>query len=79
MLFAVTLLDYVKASGDLECGRDLLPTAAKQFSFFAKNFSEDLRYIIPARKMEDGGEGWHFIDCKGNQSSLCHNADLYLK
>lgn len=69
MLFAVTLLDYVKASGDLECGMDLFPTAAKQFSFFAKNFSEDLRYHIPERKMEDGGEGWHFIDCWGNQST----------
>lgn len=67
MLFAVTLLDYVKASGDLECGKDLFPIAAKQFSFFAKNFSDDLRYIIPERKMEEGGEGWHFIDCKGNR------------
>ncbi|KAJ9107000.1 hypothetical protein QFC19_002868 [Naganishia cerealis] len=62
MLFAVTLLDYVKASGDLKCGEDLFPIASKQFSFFAKNFTEDLRYIIPERSMSDGGEGWHFID-----------------
>jgi alpha-L-rhamnosidase len=64
MLFAVTLLDYVKASGDIECGKELFPIAAKQFSFFAKNFTQNLRYTIPERNMSDGGEGWHFVDCE---------------
>jgi alpha-L-rhamnosidase len=64
MLFASTLLDYVQASGDTETGKDLYPIAAKQFRFFASNYTNDLRYEIPSRDIPDGGSGWHFVDCK---------------
>lgn len=64
MLFASTLLEYVEASGDRQTAMDLYPIAAKQFTFFAANFTSDLQYKIPTRDMVDGGAGWHFVDCE---------------
>jgi hypothetical protein len=64
MLYGVSLLDYVKATGDLQTGKDLFEIAHKQFSFFFEYLSETLEYHVPAHSMEEGGGGWHFIDCK---------------
>jgi alpha-L-rhamnosidase len=65
MLFAVTLLDYVKATGDKQTGQDLFPIAAKQFEFFTGNYTEDLRYEVPASgDVSESSSTWHFVDCK---------------
>lgn len=39
ILYTCAVLEYVQASGDLEAGRDLYPTALKQFvrSFLSSN------------------------------------------
>jgi alpha-L-rhamnosidase len=63
MLYAVTLLDYVKASGDLETGRDLFDTAARQFRFYVANFDEELRYELKSEGV-DGLRLVHFVDCE---------------
>jgi glycogen debranching enzyme len=63
MLYAVTLLDYVKASGDLETGRDLFDTAARQFRFYVSNFDEELRYELKIEGV-DGLRLVHFVDCE---------------
>jgi alpha-L-rhamnosidase len=63
MLYAVTLLDYVKVSGDIETGRDLFDTAARQFRFYVANFDEELRYELKS----EGSTGLrlvHFVDCQ---------------
>lgn len=63
MLYAVTLLDYVKATNDTQTGKDLFEIAHKQFSFFFGYLNERLQYTVPVHSMEEGGGGWHFIDC----------------
>ena len=62
MLYAVTLLDYVKATGDLETGRQLFDTAARQLRFYASNFTSDLRYDLNDKGM-NGLRLVHFVDC----------------
>ena len=65
MLFAVTLLDYVKATGDKQTGKDLFPIAAKQFEFFTGNYTEDLRYEVPVSgDVSESSSTWHFVDCE---------------
>lgn len=64
MLFTVTLVDYVEATGDQETGKELFHIAAKQFEFFTKNFTEALEYKVENKRADEGGVGWHFIDCE---------------
>jgi hypothetical protein len=77
MLFAVTLLDYVKATNDVECGKDLFETAWKQFPLMFKYLTPELSYQIPERSMSDGGEGWHFVDCECEGVLVGHVASEY--
>jgi alpha-L-rhamnosidase len=69
MLYAATLLDYVKTTGDLDTGRQLFDTAARQFRFYSHNFTSDLRYDLNDRGL-DGLRLVHFVDCESRQGCI---------
>lgn len=63
-LFSVSLLEYVKASQDVNTGKELYGTALKQFELHMKFISEKFLYAIPEELLGKwGGESWHFVDC----------------
>lgn len=62
LLFGVSLLDYVKASGDKEAGKELWLSALKQFELLMDRVGEDFVYAIHPSQGEGGGM-WTFIDC----------------
>jgi hypothetical protein len=54
-LYCVTLQEYVAATGDLACGRELWPVARRQIDCLLARLDETLMF-------HDGGETWCFID-----------------
>lgn len=54
-LYCVTLQEYVAATGDFECGRDLWPVARKQIDCLLARLDDTLMF-------HDSGETWCFID-----------------
>ncbi|GJI86900.1 alpha-L-rhamnosidase-related protein [Duganella hordei] len=54
-LYCVTLQEYVDATGDTECGRDLWPVARKQIDCLLVRLDDTLMF-------HDSGETWCFID-----------------
>lgn len=65
ILYSCSLLEYVQASGDDETGRELYPTALKQFDFLLELVDKDDLYFAPMdsdfESMDQ--ERWNFIDC----------------
>ena len=54
-LFCVTLQEYVAATGDIDCGRDLWPVARRQVDCLLARLDDSLLF-------HDTGETWCFID-----------------
>jgi alpha-L-rhamnosidase len=54
-LYCVTLQEYVAASGDVGCGRDLWPVARRQIDCLLARLDDTLMF-------HDSGETWCFID-----------------
>ncbi|KAL7412051.1 Six-hairpin glycosidase-like protein [Mrakia frigida] len=77
ILYTCAVLEYVQASGDVEAGRDLYPTALKQFEFALTGLNEENVYVC----QEAGGfesidqERWHFVDWNDSlsRSSSIHS------
>lgn len=58
-LFAPTVLDYLKASGDTKTALDLWPLALKQLDFTLEHFDDDGLFVPPK-------DWWQFVDWKSN-------------
>lgn len=68
-IYAAALLEYVKASGDIDTGKDLFPIALKQFELSIARCDKVSGLYVPSYQAVDdvspvGGATWHFIDCK---------------
>ncbi len=72
VFFAVALADYVKATGDMDTGRDLWPTALRQLEVLNAFVAKDGVFVVPA-------DVWVFIDWndKLDRAAAMHAIYIY--
>jgi hypothetical protein len=68
-IYAAALFDYVKASGDVETGLELLSVALKQFELSLRELDPKTALYIPNEsdqmaEVDDPSKIWHFLDCE---------------
>lgn len=72
LFFNSTLLDYYKATGDLEALRDLAPTGWKQFELVQSHFDEN--HLVK----DSDVLGWCFVDWNLNLNKQASAQGVYL-
>lgn len=72
LFFNSTLLDYYKATGDLETLRDLAPTGWKQFELVQSHFDEN--HLV----MDSDVLGWCFVDWNLHLNKQASAQGVYL-
>ncbi len=71
VFFAVALADYVKATGDVETGADLWPTAARQLEVLKHDINADDIFVIPSGM-------WVFVDWHDTLDRACAMQAIYI-